>query len=55
MPCNESAILQLHTLLDHFNYTVDRYISLERIFEDIKEDSRNAFEANFAGLVPRAA
>jgi len=36
-------------LLYHFDYTVGRYISLERIFEDTREGSRNAFEASSQG------
>lgn len=36
-------------LLYHFDYAVGRYISLERIFEDTKEGSRNTFEASSQG------
>lgn len=45
-PFNERVVLQLHTLFDHFNYVVGRYISLERIFENTTEGSRNTFEAS---------
>lgn len=43
-----SRLLSL-LLLSHFDYAVGRYISLERIFEDTKESSRNAFESSSQG------